>query len=445
MTTPFSVMAKPIGPICNLDCTYCYYLEKEGQYAGEKAWRMTDEMLERYIRQFIEAQDAVEIGFAWQGGEPTLLGVGFFRKVVELQRRYANGKRITNALQTNGTLLDDEWGEFLAENAFLLGVSIDGPREIHDRYRVDKQQRSSFDKVVRGIETLQRHRVEFNTLTVVNSANSAHPLAVYRFLKEIGSRYMQFIPVVERLNPTASEGLIHLAAPLAKGEDVRSKVTEWSVGSVAYGEFLVAIFDEWVRNDIGQIFVQMFDIALGQWYQGTAGLCVFAETCGRAMAIEHNGDVYSCDHYVYPEYRIGNIAATPLGDLVDLPAQRAFGQAKRDDLVDDCLSCEVLFACNGDCPKHRFRRSSTGQMGLSYLCPSYKRFFNHVAPYMNAMAALLRQQRPASDLMEALRREETAVARPVQARRAPGRNDSCPCGSGRKYKQCCLGKANANG
>ncbi len=440
MTTPFSVMAKPIGPICNLDCTYCYYLEKEVQYAGEKAWRMTDEMLETYIRQFIEAQDASEIGFAWQGGEPTLLGVRFFRKVVELQQRYANGKRVTNALQTNGTLLDDEWGEFLHANGFLLGVSIDGPQELHDRYRVDKQGRSSFDAVVRGIELLKRHRVEFNTLTVVNSGNSAHPLEVYRFLKSIGSRYMQFIPVVERVAAsTTSNGLIQLAAPLAKGEDARSKVTEWSVGAVAYGDFLVAIFEEWVRADVGTVFVQMFDIALGQWLGGPAGLCVFAETCGRAMAIEHNGDVYSCDHYVYPEYRIGNIATTKLDDLVELPVQRAFGQAKRDDLVDDCRNCEVLFACNGDCPKHRFRRSESGEMGLSYLCPSYKRFFNHVAPYMTATASLLRQGRPASDLMASLAARE--AQRPG---RLSGRNDPCPCGSGRKYKQCCLGKSPSN-
>lgn len=402
-------MTKPVGPICNLDCAYCYYLEKEQQYARTSSWRMPETILETYIRSYIDSQETAEIGFAWQGGEPTLLGVEFFQTVVDIQTRYANGKRITNAIQTNGTLLTDEWGTFLRENQFLVGISIDGPRELHDRYRVDKQSRPTFDRVMRGIEMLKKHSIDFNTLTVVNRANASHALEVYHFLKEIGSKFIQFIPVVERVDGRGNkshDGLIQLSPPPSRDDDTRSKVTEWSVGSVAYGDFLIAIFDEWVRHDVGTIFVQMFDIALGQWMGLPAGLCVFAETCGNALAMEHNGDLYSCDHYVYPEYKIGNIADQNLEEIVGSDRQLKFGLDKRDLLVDDCIECDVRFACNGDCPKHRFRKSSTGQMGLSYLCPSYMKFFRHIDPYMRVMAQLLQAQRPPAQIMGMLARGE---------------------------------------
>ena len=435
MTSAFHVMTKPIGPICNLDCKYCFYLEKERLYPDEHKWKMSDEVLETYVRQYIEQQDAAEINFAWQGGEPTLLGVPFFQHVVELQRKYAGGKQIHNAFQTNGTLLDDAWGEFLALNRFLVGLSIDGPRELHDAYRVDKKQQGTFDDVMRGLEVLKRHRVEFNTLTVVNRVNSARPLEVYRFLKEIGSSFLQFIPLVERVAPARLKvrGLDFAEPPmLGEGPDPQAMVTEWSVRANAYGEFLVRIFDEWVRGDVGHTFVQVFDVALGNWLGAGSGLCVFAETCGNALAIEHNGDVYSCDHYVYPRYKLGNVMNGSLGEMVESAEQRKFGTDKRDALPRYCRACEVRFACNGECPKHRFIRTPDGEEGLNYLCPAYKRFFNHVDPYMTRMAELLQAGQPAARIMESLgRRRESA------GNREGRRNDPCPCGSGRKYKKCC--------
>lgn len=434
-TGGFHIMSKPIGPICNLDCKYCFYLEKEKLYPGPGSWKMSDEVLESYIRQYIESQDIPEISFAWQGGEPTLLGVGYFRKVIELQRKYANGKRIANALQTNGTLLDDEWGAFLAEHNFLIGLSIDGPRELHDRYRVDKQQKPTFDAVVRGLNVLKKHEVEFNTLTVVNRANSQKPLEVYQFLKEIGSGFIQFIPLVERLPQTRLKVLgFDFAEPPVPGEaaDPASPVTAWSVEARTYGEFLVKIFDQWVRNDVGRVFVQLFDVALGIWSGHGASLCVFAEKCGRALAIEHNGDLYSCDHYVYPQYALGNILNHSLGEMVNLPQQVKFGNDKSDSLPKYCRSCEVRFACNGECPKHRFIRTPDGEEGLNYLCPAYKRFFNHIDPFMQTMTELLRAGQAPASIMQILRNEQRR-----QAAGTAGRNDPCPCGSGKKFKKCC--------
>jgi len=428
-------MTKPIGPICNLDCKYCFYLEKERLYPDERKWKMSDEVLERYIRQYIQHQETPEISFAWQGGEPTLLGVDFFQRVVELQRVYADGKTIHNALQTNGTLLDDRWGEFLAANGFLVGLSIDGPRELHDAYRVDKHQRGSFDDVIRGLGVLKRHWVEFNTLTVVNRLNSHKALEVYRFLKQIGSEFLQFIPLVERIAPTRLKvrGL-DLAEPPAPGEtpDPDAAVSEWSIRPAAYGEFLVSIFDHWVHHDVGRVFVQLFDVALGNWLGAGSSLCVFAETCGNALAIEHNGDLYSCDHYVYSQYRLGNVMNQALGDMVRSDAQRRFGRDKLDALPKYCRDCEVRFACNGECPKHRFTRTPDGEEGLNYLCPAYKRFFNHADPHMRTMARLVAAGQPAAGIMEILAGKEEA-GRP----RSVGRNDPCPCGSGRKYKKCC--------
>jgi uncharacterized protein len=413
MTSPnltgFHIMSKPVGPICNLDCKYCFYLEKERLYP-EKAgnatvsrWSMGDELLESYIRQYIEAQPIPVITFAWQGGEPTLLGVDYFRKVAALQQKYAGGRTIDNQFQTNGVLLDDQWCEFLATSKFLVGLSIDGPRHLHDRYRVDKGGAPTFDKVMHGLRLLKQYRIEFNTLTVVQRDNSQHPLEVYRFLKEVGSGFMQFIPVVERA-----------------GEEV----TDWSVESLQYGTFLNAIFDEWVRNDVGRFYIQIFDVALESWVGMQPSLCVFRETCGSAMAIEHNGDLYSCDHFVYPQYRLGNLNARSLGDMVRSGAQTAFGEAKRDTLPRYCRECDVRFACNGECPKHRFTLTPDGEAGLNYLCSGYKLFFHHIDPYMKFMAAELRAERAPANVMK-------------WANRPPARNAPCVCGSGRKYKNCC--------
>ncbi|WP_309720892.1 anaerobic sulfatase maturase [Armatimonas sp.] len=439
----FHVMTKPIGPICNLDCRYCFYLEKEDLYQSERkqrpSWEMPPEILESYIQQYIESQSVPEINFAWQGGEPTLLGVRFFERVVALQKKYANGKTIHNAFQTNGTLLDDAWGEFLSKNNFLIGLSVDGPAHLHDAYRVDKQGRPTFERVMAGMAVLKKHAVEFNTLTVVNRKNSQEPLAVYKFLREMGSGYIQFIPLVER-NPIApietQDGLIQLslATPAQPGQP-RSPVTDWSVRSEDYGKFLIAIFDEWVRRDIGRTFVQMFDVALGNWAGAGPSLCVFSETCGAALALEHNGDLYACDHYVYPDYKLGNLKDTPLSELVNSETMRKFGNDKRDTLPKYCRECDVRFACHGECPKHRFLKAPDGEWGLNYLCAGYLKFFHHVDPYMKTMTRLLHAGRAPAELMAMILQKETAAA---TTKKAPGRNDPCPCGSGKKFKVCCL-------
>jgi uncharacterized protein len=444
-TTAFHVMAKPTGPICNLDCRYCFYLEKERLYPGTSGWAMPEDVLETFVRDYIAAQDVPVVTFAWQGGEPTLLGLEFFRRVVELQRRYADGKRIENGFQTNGILLDDRWGAFLAEHEFLVGLSIDGPRELHDRHRVDRGGQPTFDRVMKGIDVLKRNGAAFNTLTVVHRENARAPLDVYRFLKEAGSGFLQFIPIVERLAPEVDSGRIsvnadrnssrndfagpHLAEPGLAGE---GRVASWSVEPVEWGSFLCTIFDEWMRHDVGQVFVQFFDVALESWYRGEASLCIFTETCGRALAVEHSGDLYSCDHYVFPGFKLGNISATPIRDLVDSPAQRQFGDAKRDTLPGYCRRCDVRFACHGECPKNRFVRTPDGEPGLNYLCAGYKRFFSHIDPAMRFMANELAHERPPANVMgwaQALDRQQQLAS--------TGRNDPCPCGSGKKYKKCC--------
>jgi len=403
---PFHVMAKPIGPKCNLDCTYCFYLEKENLYPDTASFRMSDAVLERYIASYIAAQPGTEVNFAWQGGEPTLLGVDFFRKVVELQRRHAGRRIISNALQTNGTLLDDDWGRFLRENHFLVGLSIDGPRELHDAYRVDRGQKPTFDRVLAGLDCLKRHGIEFNTLTVVHRQNSLHPSEVYRFLKEIGSGFMQFIPLVERTSLPGDLGGLKLAAPPVAGQegDGAAQVTPWSVQAKDYGTFLTGIFDQWVQHDVGQVFVQIFDVALANWFGEGPGLCVFSEKCGGALALEHNGDVYSCDHYVYPQYRLGNVTTQPLGDMAASFQQRKFGADKSDALPRYCRECDVRFACHGECPKHRFIRTPDGEPGLNYLCAAYKNFFHHVTPHMEEMARLLRAGQSPADVMQSSKR-----------------------------------------
>ncbi len=401
---PFHILTKPVGPICNLDCKYCFYLEKEKLYPRESSWRMSDAVLEKYIRDYIHSQPVAEINFAWQGGEPTLLGVEFFRKAVALQKQYADGKTIFNAIQTNGTLLDDEWCEFLAAEKFLVGLSIDGPAELHDKYRVDKRQQPTFEKVIHGLERLKKHKVEFNTLTVVNRANSQSPLEVYRFLKSIGSQYLQFIPLVERAATAEMKtaGYDFAAPPLPGQKENISAATPWSVEAEQYGNFLCAIFDEWVRQDVGTTFVQLFDTALGNWMGLGSSLCVFAEKCGTALAIEHNGDLYSCDHYVYPRYQLGNVMNQSLGAMLNSPVQIKFGNDKLDSLPKFCRECEVRFACNGECPKHRFIQTPDGEAGLNYLCPAYKKFFNHIDPHMKTMAQLLRTDRAPAEIMALL-------------------------------------------
>ncbi|HYN89788.1 MAG TPA: anaerobic sulfatase maturase, partial [Ardenticatenaceae bacterium] len=389
----FHVMTKPRGAICNLDCTYCYFLAKELLYPGSR-FRMARDLLEQYVSQYIAAQRVPEVTFGWQGGEPTLMGLDFFRLAVELQQKYCRpGMRIHNTLQTNGTLLDDEWCAFLREYGFLVGISLDGPRELHDAYRVDKGGRPTLDRVMAGLALLRKHGVEFNVLTTVHAANAGHPLAVYRFLRdEAGARFLQFIPIVERDNATRyQEG---------------TEITGRSVTGRQYGDFLIAIFDEWVRRDVGRVFVQLFDVALSRWVGGPAGLCIFDETCGTALALEHNGDLYACDHYVEPSYRLGNIQEIPLFELVASDQQRQFGLAKRDSLPRYCRECEVRFVCNGGCPKDRVLHTPDGEPGLNYLCEGYRAFFNHVDRPMRYMAGELRAGRAPATIMRHLAAQE---------------------------------------
>lgn len=433
---PFAchVMAKPSGAVCNLDCAYCFYLEKEKLYPGARdRWRMTDETLEAYVRQYIEAQEVPVVSFAWQGGEPTLMGLDFFRRAVELQRRYADGKTILNAFQTNGVLLDDEWGKFLRENNFLVGLSLDGPREFHDRYRVDKGGKPTFDRVFAGLQTLKRHGVDFNTLTTLHRHNAGHPLEIYRFLREEGSGFLQFIPIVERsAEPLDGDGPA-LVEPAFAG---KAKVTEWSVDASQYGRFLCRVFDEWVRRDVGRVHVQMFETAIGSWLGRESDQCIFARTCGKALIIEHNGDLYSCDHFVYPDHRLGNLNEATIRELADSAAQRKFGRDKADALPKVCRECEYRFACNGGCPKQRFLRTPRGEPGLNYLCKGYKMFFSHAGPFLRFLAKEISQGRPADSVMEWARAENSGGKSPARES-APGRNDPCPCGSGKKFKKCC--------
>ena len=393
----FNIITKPTGPICNLDCTYCFYLEKEKLYPQNKNWRMNENILEEYIKQYISAQAVNEITFVWQGGEPTLLGVEFFQKAVELQIKYANGKTVFNSFQTNGILLNDEWGKFLSENNFLVGISIDGPKEIHNKFRKLKGGQDSFDQVMKGILLLKKYNVEFNTLSCVHRDNSYKALEIYNFLKEIDSRFMQFIPIIERQSIHQNNNELNLISPEYSGEAV---VTDWSVESLQYGKFLSEIFDEWIKEDVGNYFVQIFDLALESWLGQQSSLCIFRETCGNALAIEHNGDLYSCDHYVYPENKLGNIMSDLLSNMVDSGKQTKFGLDKKMNLPNYCKNCEYLFACNGECPKHRFIKTPDGENNLNYLCSGYKYFFSHIDPYMNFMANELLNKRPPANVMK---------------------------------------------
>jgi uncharacterized protein len=395
---PFHIMAKPHGPICNLDCTYCYYLEKENLYRGSgRSFRMHEDVLENYIRQYIESQPGETIQFSWQGGEPTLLGVPYFERVVELQKKYAGKRKVENGFQTNGTLLDEDWGRFFAKHKFLIGISIDGPEELHDAYRVDKGGQPSFARVMRGLEVLKRHNIPFNTLTVINRKNAYRAHEVYRFLKQIGSKYLQFIPVVEQVASEPDPNGLVLLKPYSRQE---TTVSDWSVEPLQFGRFLQQVFDAWVVQDVGRIFVQVFDVALESWYGVEQSLCVFKPDCGQALVVEHNGDVYSCDHFVYPENKLGNIMDRALDTLVDSTQQRRFGSAKSTALPSDCRECDVRFACNGECPKHRFTKTASGEYGLNYLCAGYKHFFRHIDPYMKFMANELNHNRAPARVME---------------------------------------------
>ena len=437
-TPAFHLLAKPTGATCNLDCKYCFFLSKEMLYPGDR-FRMSDEMLERYIRQLLEAYPRPEINIAWQGGEPTLMGLDFFKRSIEYVEKYRKpGQSILHTMQTNGILLNDEWCAFFKEHKFLIGLSVDGPKEMHDAYRVNKGGAGSFDQVMRAWEVLRRHEVDFNILCTIHAANADHPLEVYRFFRdELKAGFMQFIPIVER----ATEELLPLAnqgwgeRPGADRPLYTQRgglVTERSVGAEQFGRFLITIFDEWVRRDVGKVFVQTFDVALGSWL-GMHNLCIFSPTCGNALALEHNGDLYSCDHYVEPEYRLGNIRQTPMIELVASEKQRAFGQDKLNSLPKYCRDCNVLFACYGECPRNRLITTPDGEPGLNYLCAGYKRFFNHIAPAMKIMANLLRQGRYADEIMQL---SAAPGARSGTGGTKVGRNDPCPCGSGKKFKHC---------
>ena len=402
---PFHVMTKPSGAACNLDCKYCYFLSKEVMYP-ESRFRMSDETLEAYIRQYIASQRTREITFAWQGGEPTLMGLDFFKRAIELQQKYAKpGTVIQNTLQTNGTLINDDWAKFFREYNFLLGISLDGSQELHDEYRVNKGGAGSFEQVMRGLKLLQKHAVDYNILCTVHAANQDHPLEVYRFFRdELGVEFVQFIPVVERVTPEILP-LANLGWSERDGGErplyiqAGSKFTRRSVNAEKYGAFLSAIFDEWVRNDVGKVYVQHFDVALAAWLGQPGSLCIFASTCGQALALEHNGDLFSCDHFVEPAYLLGNIHETDMFQLASATKQRRFGEEKLSTLPRYCLECEVRFACHGGCPKNRFIHTPDGEPGLNYLCAGYKAFFNHIDPAMKIMAGLIRTRRPPADIM----------------------------------------------
>jgi uncharacterized protein len=416
----FHVMTKPNGPICNLDCAYCYYLPKAQMYPGSD-FRMSDEVLESFTRQYIESQQVPEVTFGWQGGEPLLMGIDFYQRAIAYQERFRRpGTRIINTLQTNGTLVDEAWGRFFKEHSFLIGLSLDGPQPMHDAFRVDRGDQPSWERVMRGLHTLQEHGVEHNILCTIHAANAQHPTEVYRFFRdEVGTEFIQFIPIVRRNNDT--------------GHQEGRQVTHHSVTGEQYGSFLIGVFDEWVRHDVGRVFVQIFDVALAAWSGQRPGLCVFEPTCGLGLAMEHNGDLYACDHYVEPRYRLGSIMETPLIELVTSEQQRAFGRAKLESLSQQCLDCEVRSVCNGGCPKNRLLISDEGTPQLNYLCSGYKSFFMHIDGPMRMMVEELRNRRAPANVMQAINAEDLGQEK---AFAAAGRNDPCPCGSGKKFKQC---------
>ncbi len=382
----FYVMVKGCGSRCNLDCKYCYYISKENLYPDSQ-FRMSDEILERFTQQYILSQKGPEVTFAWQGGEPTLMGIEFYERAVEYQKKYQKPRmKIRNAFQTNGLLLNKEWAEFFYKHEFLVGVSLDGPQAMHDAYRVDKGGAPTQHKVRQSIDILKEYGVDFNILCCVHKANGSHPVEAYRYLRdEVGAQFIQFIPIVERDN--------------ASGFQEGYRVTRRSISGKKYGDFLIQVFDEWIVNDVGKVFVQIFDVALAAWFGSNSGLCIFEKTCGKALALEHNGDLYSCDHYVEPGYLRGNIMNEDLARLVSSPEQNQFGQAKLDTLPQYCKECEVQFICNGECPKNRIRKTPSGEAGLNYLCEGYKAFFTYIDRPMRGMRELIRQNRAPAEIM----------------------------------------------
>ena len=395
---PLYVMAKPAGSLCNLACKYCYYLEKSQLYADipqKERFNMDDRTLETFICQYIESQTQPQVLFTWHGGEPLMRPISFYKRVLELQKRYARGRIIDNCLQTNGTLLTDEWCEFFRANNWLIGISIDGPQDLHDEYRRARGGQPSFYKVMRGIRLLQKHGVEWNAMGVVNDYNADYPLDVYHFYKENGCQYIQFAPIIERILP--HEDGRHLAHVADKEE---AQLADFSVTPEQYAHFCCTIFNEWVRNDVGKVFVQLFDSTLARWVGEAPGVCAMAETCGHASVLEANGDLYSCDHFVFPEYKLGNIRHQTITEMMYSERQMKFGKAKRSGLPQQCLSCKWLFTCNGGCPKDRFRKTANGEPGLNYMCKAFQQFFNHVEPYMNFMKQELQNQRPPANVME---------------------------------------------
>ena len=384
--TAFSTMVKPAGSACNLDCSYCYYLDKAIQYGGKEAV-MSDELLREYIRQYITANAAPEVTFCWHGGEPLLLGLDFYKKAMAWQREYSYGKKIVNTIQTNATLIDDRWAEFFRMNNFLVGVSLDGPEDIHDGFRRDKMGRPTWERVMISVDLLRRFGVEFNTLSVVSSLCEGRGKEIYSFFKSIGSHYMQFLPAVEHVVDRPDFKRPVIVSPETEG----ARLAPWCVSAEGYGKFLNDIFDEWVRQDVGEYFVNLFDAALAGWCGVRPGLCVYGETCGDNASLEHNGDLYPCDHFVYPKYLLGNIAEKGIAEMMDSEAMVQFGIAKRTGLPRACRACEWLHLCHGECPKHRFNRTESGETGLNALCGGYRKFFAHSAPYMKKMRELLEQ------------------------------------------------------
>ena len=392
---PLYVMLKPVGAHCNLACKYCYYLEKNKLYPTAQRHLMSDEMLEQFTREYIEAQTMNQVLFTWHGGEPLLRSIDFYRKALSLQQKYAGGRRIDNVIQTNGTLLTDEWCEFFAQNHWLVGISIDGPQPDHDHYRLTAAGKPSWKKVMQGIKLLKKHGVEWNAMAVVNAYNANHPLEFYRFFKENGCQFLQFTPIVERL--TRHEDGRTLAS-LADKDEI--SLSEASVAPEQWGYFLCAIFDEWVRKDVGKIFVEIFDCTLANWMGISPGICAYSKECGHAGVMEHNGDVYSCDHFVFPEYKLGNIRDHSLIDMLYGEQQQEFSRLKHRSLPRQCKECDMEFACHGECPKNRFMKDKYGDSGLNYLCPGYYHYYQHVAPYMDYMKQELMAQRPPSNIMK---------------------------------------------
>ena len=392
---PLYVMLKPAGAHCNLACKYCYYLEKNKLYPTAQRHLMSDEILEQFTREYIEAQTMNQVLFTWHGGEPLLRSIDFYRKALSLQQKYAGGRHIDNVIQTNGTLLTDEWCEFFAQNHWLVGISIDGPQPDHDHYRLTAAGKPSWKKVMQGIKLLKKHGVEWNAMAVVNAYNVNHPLEFYRFFKENGCQFLQFTPIVERL--TRHEDGRTLAS-LADKDEI--SLSEASVAPEQWGYFLCAIFDEWVRKDVGKIFVEIFDCTLANWMGISPGICAYSKECGHAGVMEHNGDVYSCDHFVFPEYKLGNIRDHSLIDMLYGEQQQEFSRLKHSSLPRQCKECDMEFACHGECPKNRFMKDKYGDSGLNYLCPGYYHYYQHVAPYMDYMKQELMSQRPPSNIMK---------------------------------------------